>query len=126
MKTRIARLALAGLVIALAFGAALAKSPVTKAKIEIDGRADGNGYITFGFTPATGEVKEIEVPVADRDRKESISASIAKAFKVALGEAHRVDTRGDDEVRIEARDKKNAFAIAVKELSVKGVSVKLD
>jgi len=126
MNKRIARLALAGLVVALAFGAALAESPVTRLKIEIDGRADGNGYIKFGFTPATGEVKEIEVPVADRDREEAISGAIAKAFKVALGDAYRVDTRGKDEVKVEAREKKNAFTITVKEMSVKGVSVKLN
>ncbi len=98
---------------------------MTRARIEIDGRADSNGYINFSFTPAAGEVKEVQVPVADRDREEAISEAIAKAFKVALGDAYRVDTRGDDEVKIEARDKKNAFTLAVKELSVKGVSVKL-
>ncbi len=125
MKTRIAGLALIGIVAALVFGAALAESPVTRARIEIDGRADSNGYINFGFTPATGEVKEIQIPVADRDREAAISEAIAKAFKVALGDAYRVDTRGDDEVKIEAREKKNAFTLAVKELSVKGVSVKL-
>jgi hypothetical protein len=125
MRTRIARLALVAIVAGLAFGAALAQSPATKARIEVDGRADSNGYITFAFTPATGEVKEVQVPVADRDREEAISASIAKALKVALGDAYRVDTRGKDEVKVEARDKKNAFTITVKELSVKGVSVKL-
>jgi hypothetical protein len=125
MQTRIARLALVGIAAALALGAALAEAPVTRARIEIDGRADSNGYINFSFTPATGEVKEVQVPVADRDREEAISEAIAKAFKVALGDAYRVDTRGDDEVKIEARDKKNAFTLAVKELSVKGVSVKL-
>ena len=125
MKTRIAWLALVGLVVAVAGAVALAESPVTKQRIEFDGKASGNGYIKFGFTPATGEAKEIEVPVADRDREEAISEATAKAFKVALGDAYRVDTRGDDEVKIEAREKKNAFTIMLKELSVKGVSVKL-
>jgi len=125
MNTRNARLALVGIAVALVFGAALAASPVSKARIEIDGKADGNGYLKFGFAPATGEAKEIEVPVVDRDREEAISQAIAKAFKVALGDAYRVDTRGKDEVKIEARDKKNAFTLTVKELSVKGVSVEL-
>lgn len=125
MRTRIARLALVGIAVALAFGAALAETPVTRQRIEFDGKADGNGYVKFAFTPATGEVREIEVPVVDRDREEAISEAAAKAFKVALGDAYRVDTKGSDEVKIEARDKKNAFTVTVKELSVKGVSVKL-
>ncbi|MCU0253154.1 MAG: hypothetical protein MUE47_01310 [Acidobacteria bacterium] len=125
MRTRIARFALVGIVLVVAVGAALAQSPVTKLRIEVDGKADGNGYINFTFTPATGEAKVVQVPVTDRDREETISEGIAKAFKVALGEAYRVDTRGDDEVKVEARDKKNAFSIAVTDLSVRGVSVKL-
>ncbi|MCU0225918.1 MAG: hypothetical protein MUF27_18035 [Acidobacteria bacterium] len=120
-----ARFAVAALAVALACSAVLAEAPVTKLRIEVDGKADGNGYINFTFTPATGEALKIEVPVVDRDREEAISAGIAKAFKVALGDAYRVDTRGNDEVKIEARDKKNAFQVAVSDLSVKGVSVKL-
>ncbi|MCU0232297.1 MAG: hypothetical protein MUC67_13160, partial [Acidobacteria bacterium] len=77
MRTRIARFALVGIVLALAVGAALAQSPVTKLRIEIDGKADGNGYINFTFTPATGEAKVIQVPVTDRDREEAISEGIA-------------------------------------------------
>ncbi len=125
MTKNTARFALAALVLALACGAALAQAPMTKLRIEVDGKADGNGYINFTFTPATGEAKQIQVPVTDRDREEAISEGIAKAFKVALGDAYRVDTRGKDEVKIEARDKKNAFLVAVSDLSVKGVSVKL-
>jgi uncharacterized protein (DUF2141 family) len=125
MTKNTARFALAALALALACGAALAQAPMTKLRIEVDGKADGNGYINFTFTPATGEAKQIQVPIADRDREEAISEGIAKAFKVALGDAYRVDTRGKDEVKIEAREKKNAFQVAVSDLSVKGVSVKL-
>jgi len=117
--------AVAAALLAAAFGAALAQTPVTGAKIKIDGRAEGNGYINLKFTPSGGEAQTIQVPVVDRDREEAIAQSMAKALTVALGEGYKVDTRGNDKVEVKTKDKKKPFTLVVAEFSVKDVSVKI-
>jgi hypothetical protein len=125
MKRVMAVVGLAALMAMVLAPAGAATTELRDVKIVVGGKAKSNGDIKFSFTPTGGEAKVITVTIAAKMAPEDTAKDIEKEFKVALGDAYVVERPDALKVRIEAQKDGAGFTLSITEVTVPGVSVKM-
>ena len=127
MSRTILTRALVGLALVGLIATTGARADHDASTIVVDNKSQSAGEISFKFTPAGGEPKEIKVGVIAKMQPSEIARDIMKAFALALGDDYKIKMKTDQSVSIEGnpkiKDREIKFTIAITGVDVSGVSV---
>ena len=96
------------------------------AKITVNERAQGNGFLRVRLLPENGEMREASIDVHKRMSENDIAKTLAAALKTAVGADYEIDRDAGEHVKIR-KAKRDApdFSLEIT-FSAPGFSIILD
>lgn len=100
--------------------------PVSKWRIELDGRTNNDGAITFRIAPVGQDPIDVETKIP-RDTSENHAAKILRdSLKASLGEGYHTEVDDGEDVLIKRRGKTPKFIVTMVSTSLTGLEVEIE